>query len=80
MEKAANKSRQVSWRIPESLRHGLTSHAAHLSKEGEQEITTEAMVARWLDERLQSEERKRALKTLGITEEDLPKKARKSSA
>jgi len=79
VEKAETKARQVSWRIPESLRHGLTSHAAHLSKGAEKEITTEAMVAEWLDERLQIEERKRALKTLGITEEDLPKKAPKSS-
>jgi len=37
------------------------------------------MVAEWLAERLQTEERKRALNTLGITEDDLPKKARKSS-
>ena len=79
MEKAESKSRQVSWRIPESLRHGLTSHAAHLSKAAEKEITTEAMVAEWLEERLRIEERQRALETLGITEDDLPKKARKSS-
>jgi hypothetical protein len=79
VEKARPKSKQVSWRIPEPLRHGLTSHAAHLSRGAEKEITTEAMVAEWLAERLQTEERKRALNTLGITEDDLPKKAQKSS-
>jgi hypothetical protein len=76
--KGRAKSKQVSWRIPVALRHGLLSHAEHLSKE--KETTTEKMVTQWLEERLKAEERARALRTLGITEEDLPKKAPKSSA
>jgi hypothetical protein len=73
------KHKAVGWRIAEPLRHRLTSHAEHLSAEAKKEVSTESMVAEWLEERLQAEERKRALKTLGITEDDLPKKARKSS-
>ena len=74
MEKSENKSKQVSWRIPESLRHRLLSHAEYLSVE--KEVSTEAMVGEWLAERLQIEERKRALSTLAIEEKDLPKRSR----
>ena len=65
------KSKQVSWRIPESLRRRLNSHVEYLSIK--EETDAEILVAQWLDERLQSEERKRALNTLGIEEQDLPK-------
>jgi hypothetical protein len=61
-----NKSKQVSWRIPESLRHRLLSHAEYLSVE--EVTTTEAMVGKWLEERLEIEEKFRALRTLGIAE------------
>jgi len=74
VEKSENKSKQVSWRIPESLRHRLLSHAEYLSVE--KEVSTEAMVGEWLAERLQIEERKRALSTLAIEEKDLPKRSR----
>lgn len=70
-ETADEKSKQVSWRIPESLRHRLLSHAEYLSTE--KETTTEAMVGEWLKERLEQEEKKRALRTLGIEEKDIPK-------
>ena len=69
------KHKPTGWRIPEALRHLLTSHAEYLSAEGE-EVTTENMVAEWLEDRLKVEDRKRALKTLGIAEKDLPPKAR----
>ena len=63
----------VGWRILESLRHRVTSHAEYLASETQ--ITTEAMVGQWLEERLEIEERKRALRKLGIEEKDLPRKA-----
>jgi hypothetical protein len=66
------KPTAVGWRIPEPLRHRLTSHAEYLAVE--KETSTESMVAKWLEERLLVEERARALRTLEITEEDLPKK------
>jgi hypothetical protein len=66
-----DKSKQVSWRILESLRHRLISHAEYLS--AEKETTTEAMVGEWLEERLDAEERKRALHKLGITDNALLK-------
>jgi hypothetical protein len=66
--------KHVSWRISERLRHRLTSHAEYLSVE--EEMTTEAMIEKWLDERLRIEERKRALRTLALEEKDLPKRAR----
>jgi hypothetical protein len=68
------KPKPVGWRIAESLRHRLTSHAEYLSVE--KETSTEAMVAEWLDERLRIEERKRALQTLEIEEKDLPRRPR----
>jgi hypothetical protein len=71
---AQSKAKQVSWRISEALRHRLTSHAEYLSLETETD--TETMVAEWLEERLAVEERKRSLRTLGIEEKDLPKRAR----
>jgi hypothetical protein len=74
-EKPERKS--AGWKVPESLRHRLNSHMEHLSVEVETDVG--AMITPWLEERISIEERKRALKTLGITEEDLPKKARKSS-
>jgi hypothetical protein len=72
-------AKSVGWKIPEPLRRRLNSHAEYLSAEKGEEISTGAMVSPWLEERIQLEDRKRALKTLGITEESLPKKARKSS-
>jgi hypothetical protein len=66
------KHKAVGWRISEPLRHRLTSHAEYLSVD--KETSTEAMVAEWLEERLQIEERKRALRTLAIEEKDLPKR------
>lgn len=63
------KLKRTGWRIPEPLRHRLTSHAEYLA--AETETTTEEMVAKWLEERLRVEERARALRTLGITEKDL---------
>jgi hypothetical protein len=69
------RSKATGWRIPEPLRHRLTSHAEYLSVE--KETSTESMVAEWLEERLRVEERARALRTLEITEEDLPRKALK---
>ena len=63
--------RPTGWRISEELRHRLTSHAEYLSAEAGREITTESMVGGWLEERFRVEDRKRALKTLGITEEYL---------
>jgi len=74
VEKPADKSKQVSWRISDSLRHRLVSHAEYLSVE--KETSTELMVSQWLDERLQVEERKRALRTLAVEEKDLPKRSR----
>jgi len=71
VEKEDNKSKQVSWRIPDSLRHRLTSHAEYLA--AEKETSTESMVSVWLEERLQLEERKRALRTLALEEKDLLK-------
>ncbi len=68
------KPKSVGWRIAESLRHKLTSHAEYLSVE--KEMSTEAMVANWLEERLQIEDRKRALRTLGIEEKDVPRHPR----
>jgi hypothetical protein len=71
-----DKSKQVSWRISESLRHRLISHAEYLSVE--KETTTEAMVGEWLKERLDEEEKKRALQKLGIEEKDIPKRRSKA--
>jgi hypothetical protein len=76
--KLGEKPTATGWRIPEPLRHRLTSHAEYLAVE--KETSTESMVAEWLEERLRLEERARALRTLEITEEDLPKKALKSSS
>lgn len=74
VEPSESKSKQVSWRIPESLRHRLLSHAEYLSVE--KETSTESMVAEWLEEKLAAEEKKRALRTLGIEEKDVPKRTR----
>jgi hypothetical protein len=71
------KPKPVGWKVPESLRHRLNSHAEYLSVE--KETSVGAMISPWLEERLVVEERKRALRTLGIAEKDLPKKAQKSS-
>jgi hypothetical protein len=68
------KSKQVSWRIPESLRRRLNSHVEYLSIE--EETDTEDMVTQWLEDRLAIEERARALRTLAIEEKDLPKRPR----
>jgi cob(I)alamin adenosyltransferase len=78
-EAERKKPKAVGWRIAEPLRHRLTSHAEYLSSEAEKEISTESMVAGWLEERLKEEERRRALRTLGITEENLPKQALKNA-
>jgi hypothetical protein len=67
--------KHVSWRISERLRHRLTSYAEYLSVESE--ISTEDMVAKWLEDRLTVAERERALRTLGIEEKDLPKRPAK---
>jgi hypothetical protein len=48
----------VAWYIPSALRHWLNSHAEYLSAIGE-EISTDAMVVKWLTERVMAEERKR---------------------
>lgn len=64
-----NTTKAVGWKIPERLRRLLNSHAEYLSAEGE--TSTDEMVADWLEDRLKTEDRKRALKTLGITEEEL---------
>jgi hypothetical protein len=69
------ETKSVGWRIPEPLRRRLNSHSEYLSVE--KETPTEAMVAQWLEERVQIEERKRALETLGIDEKDLPRTSRK---
>jgi hypothetical protein len=61
----------VGWKIPESLRRLLNSHSEYLS--AEKETTTDAMITEWLEQRLKDEDRKRALKTLGITEKDIRK-------
>lgn len=67
------KRKAVGWRLPEGLRRRLNSHADYLSseRESEDELDTEVMVAEWLEERLRVEERKRALRTLGMKETDL---------
>ena len=62
----------VGWKIPEPLRRGLNSHSEYLSVENE--TSTDFMVAQWLEERLKIEDRARALRTLGLSEKDLPKK------
>lgn len=67
------KPKATGWRISERLRHLLTSHAEYLSAEEGKDVSTESMVAEWLEERLRTEERKRALKTLGLKEKDVPK-------
>jgi hypothetical protein len=67
VEKSADKSKQVSWRISEALRHRLLSHAEYLSVE--KETTTESMVAEWLGERLKIEEMRRSLRTLGTADD-----------
>ena len=72
-----DETKPVGWKIPEALRRRLNSHVEYLSIENETSVG--AMITPWLEERLLVEERKRALKTLGIAEGDLPKKARKSS-
>lgn len=69
------EGKAVGWKIPEPLRRRLNSHAEYLSVE--KEISVGAMVSPWLDERLQLEERKRALATLGIAEKDIHKNAKK---
>ena len=69
-----DQKKHVSWRISEALRHRLLSHAEYLSLDSE--TTTEQMVAKWLEEKLAIEEKKRALRTLGIEEKDLPKRTR----
>jgi hypothetical protein len=74
MAKKEEKKKRVGWYIPEPLRHGLNSHAEHLSVE--KPTTTDEMVARWLEERLKIEDRKRALQRLGIHEDDLPPSVR----
>ena len=75
---AANdkKRKQVPWKITESLRHRLNSHAEYLS--AEKKTKTDVMVEQWLEERLKKEERLRAMRTLGIEEEDLPRRAKTS--
>ena len=65
--------KSVGWKIPEPLRRRLNSHAEYLSVE--KETPTEAMIAGWLEERVEIEERKRALRKLGIEEKDLPKRS-----
>ncbi len=77
-EKGASppKYKQVSWRIPEPLRRRLNSHAEYLCSI-DKETDTETMVEGWLKERLKMEERKRALRTLGIEEKDLAKLSQK---
>lgn len=59
----APENKPVGWRIPDSLRHRLTSHAEYLISQGN-ETNTEIMVAAWLEERLKPEEIKRAYDTL----------------
>jgi len=70
-------AKSVGWKIPEPLRRRLNSHSEYLS--ADKETATEAMVAEWLQERIEIEERKRALRTLGIEEQDLPKKSSAAS-
>jgi len=67
------KPKAAGWRISEDLRHLLTSHAEYLSAKFHKEVSTENMVAEWLDDRLKIEDRKRALETLHVKEQDLPK-------
>jgi hypothetical protein len=67
------RPKATGWRISEGLRHLLTSHAEYLSWKEGKEISTESMVAKWLEERLRIENRKRSLETLGLKEENLPK-------
>lgn len=74
-EEQPPEGKPVGWKIPEPLRRRLNSHAEYLS--AEKEISVGVMVAPWLEERLQLEERKRALRTLGIDEKDLPKPSKK---
>jgi hypothetical protein len=68
-------SKSVGWKIPEPLRRRLNSHSEYLSVV--KETATEDMVADWLQERIEIEERKRALHTLGIEEKDLPRRITK---
>lgn len=63
----------VGWKVPEKLRHRLNSHAEYLSAEQGEEVSVGTMITPWLEERIQMEERERALKTLELTEKDLPK-------
>jgi hypothetical protein len=74
--KDKKEKKGVAWYIPAPLRHGLNSHAEYLSIESE--ISTDAMVTKWLEERLKVEERVRALRTLEIEEKDLPRRSIKS--
>jgi DNA-directed RNA polymerase subunit H (RpoH/RPB5) len=62
----------VGWKIPEPLRRRLNSHSEYLSVKND--TPTEMMVAEWLGERIEIEERKRALRKLEIEEKDLPEK------
>ena len=63
----------VGWKIPEPLRRRLNSHSEYLSVE--KETTTDAMVTEWLEERIEIEERKRALRILGIDEKAISKRS-----
>jgi type II secretory pathway predicted ATPase ExeA len=57
-----NKSKEkkgIAWYIPPALRHWLNSHAEYLSAIGH-EISTDAMVVKWLSERVKTEERNRS--------------------
>ena len=68
-QNTTKKKGNIAWTIPPELRHGLNSHAEYLSVENE--TATDEMVVVWLKERLAIEEKKRALKTLGLEENDL---------
>ena len=73
------KKVQAGWKIPESLRRRLNSHAEYLSSV-DKPIRTEEMIAPWLQDRLVVEEKKRALRTLEIEESDLTKIAKNKAS
>jgi len=56
--RAVKEKKGVAWYIPTPLRHWLNSHTEYLSVIGK-ETSTDAMVVKWLTERVKIEEGKR---------------------
>ena len=73
-----SEPKATGWKISEGLRQLLNSHAEYIAAEEKKKTDVSAMVEKWLEERLRQEERKRALRTLGIEEKDLSKRGHKS--